>query len=96
MDCRMWLVRRNADDTVEPMGEPIGHSAVIHFMHDTDLGGVTAVEPVDGFEGFGYLVTFSIDFVDAQGTVEYLTNFDPHVEFPDVPASSHWIMREKV
>lgn len=95
MNCTMWLVRRKADGTVEPMGDPIDHSAVTHFMHDTDLGGVTSVERIEGFEGFDYLVTFSIDFVDAQGTVEYLANFDPHVEFPDVPATSHWIMHQE-
>jgi hypothetical protein len=91
----MWLVRRCADGSIEPMGEPIRDDAVVHFMHGTDLGGIVAVEPAEGFAGFDYLVTFTIEYVDAQGTVEYLTSFDPHVVFPEVPATSHWIMHHE-
>lgn len=89
---RMMLVRRHADGALEPMGDPLGESAIVQFMHDTDLGGIIAVEAVTGFEGFDYLASFDIEFVDARGTVEYLTNFDPRRIFPEVPASSHWIM----
>jgi hypothetical protein len=87
----MRLVRRNVDGTIEPLGAPLGEGAVTLFMHDTDLGGIVSVEPIAGHEGYEYLVTFVIDFLDARGTVEYLTNFDPHVAFPDVPATSHWL-----
>jgi hypothetical protein len=87
----MQLVRRSGGGVIQPVGESFGRAGVIEFMDDPDLGGIVAVDEIAGHAGYRYLATFKVEFLDAQGLVEYLTNFDPRAAFPRVPATSHAI-----
>ena len=91
MERRMQLVRRDALGNLEPVGESFQGTAVVKFMHDTDLGGIVGVGPIDGFQGYQWLMTVTIDSFDAKGIAEYLVNFDPITDFPAVPRTSRSI-----